>query len=206
MIQSMIMHLNGFEPLQKKILLYCFATDTAVLMQPIVLEMEKRRQTTEDINCETAWRCHTPKKYNEEKQLNRPSGYSLQSYLASKEMDVAKLTMLKTNSVLKAATENSVRLAQKSMFNAKYGRLTQAEKNGTPTGIIIRKYMTKLFMKGLKLRGNETMWARFSDYKILDRSGCPMESNSESIILDLEQAIQQRIIEYKLYVSRINNK
>jgi hypothetical protein len=38
------------------------------------------------------------------------------------------------------------------------------------------------------------MLDRFSDYKILDYSGCTMESHNMSVILDL----QQRIVEYNL--------
>lgn len=57
----MITYLDGFAPLQNKILLYCLGSDTATIMQPIVSEMEKRRQTTKDINCETAWRCQKKK-------------------------------------------------------------------------------------------------------------------------------------------------
>jgi hypothetical protein len=200
MIQSMITYLAGFEPLQKKILLYCLESDTAALMQPIVTEMEKRRKTTEDINCETAWRCHTPKKYNNEIIMKRKMNYTLNTFIVLKEIDLAKLSIPGTNSELKKQAEIDLQMGIKSHFNVKYNWLTRSEKHGTPTGIIIRKYMIKLFMKGFYLKGNETMWARFSNYKVLDSHGFPMEVNNPSVIQDLQQAMQQRIIEYKLSI------
>ena len=45
---------------------------------------------------------------------------------------------------------------------------TKKEVNGTPTGIIMRKYIRGLFNQGYTMLENETLWAKFSLGKLIN--------------------------------------
>jgi len=201
----MITHLDGFAPLQNKILLYCIGSDTASVMQPIVAQMEERRKTTKDINCETAWRCIEEKPDSIDFAIKKAQGFTFITHVVSLEMTLARLEMPGSNLTKKNEIEINLRMAKRSLFGIIYNRLTSPDKYGTPTGNLMRKYMANLFMRGLYLRGNETMWARFSDYTVLYRNRDPItNTNNPRILEDLEQAMKKRKEEYYIRIENGN--
>ncbi len=197
MIQSMITYLDGFGPLQNKILLYCLGTDTAAIMQPIVAQMEQRRIATEDINCETAWRCIKQKPDTVNIALKKARGYTFQTYLASMEMLLARLEMPDSDPTEKEVIEHHVNLAKHRQFTVINSRLTSPDIHCTPTGNLIRKYVSYLLMRGIHLKGNETLWARFSDEEVIFYSVCLEDKVNPRVLEDLNQALQKRKEEYE---------
>ena len=204
MIQSMITHLDGFAPLQNKILLYCLGSDTATIMQPIVAQMEERRLTTEDINCETAWRCIKEKPDTVNIALKKAKGYTFKTYLASMEMLLARLEMPGSDPTEKTVIEHHVNLAKHRQFTVINSRLTSPEKYGTPTGNLIRKYVSYILMKGIHLKGNETLWARFSGEEVIFYSVCPEDKVNPKVLEDLNQALKKRKEEYEIRIASGN--
>lgn len=200
----MITHLNGFAPLQNKILLYCLDSNTATVMQPIVSEMEERRKNTKDINCETAWRCIEEKPDSIDAAIKKAQGFTFMTYLVSLEMTLARLEMPGSNRTKKNETEINLRMAKRSRFEITHNRLTSPDKYGTPTGNLMRKYMANLFMRGLHLKGNETMWGRFSCGEVVFRSRYAEEDINPRVLEDLNQALQKRKEEYEIRMANGN--
>ena len=194
MIQTMNTHLAGYEPLQNKILMYCLGSPTATLMKPIIDIVKEHKSNDMDLNCETAWRYFPPKKVGVEMALKKAMSYSFSSYIASKEMEIARLEMPGTTPEEKEEVIEEVFLAKNTLLQIAYHRLTIAERdNGTPTGIIMRNYMINLFRKGFKLKDNETMWARFSFGRILSFERKPMTTLQvkEEVLNDLIKAMNE---------------
>jgi hypothetical protein len=192
--------LAGYEPLQNKILMYCLGTPTAAVMKPIVSLVEQHKSAEMDLSCETAWRYYSPKKDGAETALKKARMYSFSTYIVNKEMDIARLEMPGSNPEAKEEAIEEFVLAKKTLLQILYHKSTKKETdNGTPTGIIMRKYMYNLFRKGLKLRGNETMWARFSFGEILSCERQPMTTLQlkPEVLCDLTKAMKQRILEDK---------
>ncbi len=200
----MIIHLNGFAPLQNKILLYCLESNTASVMQPIVAQMEERRKTTKDINCETAWRCIEEKPDSIDLAIKKVQGLTFMTHILSLEMSLARLEMPGSNLTKKNETEIILRMAKRSLFSITYNRLTSPDKYGTPTGNIMRKYMANLFMRGLHLKGNETMWCRFSCREVVFRSRRPDAQINLKVLEELNQALQKCNEEYKIRMANQN--
>lgn len=197
--------LAGYEPLQNKILMYCLGTPTAALMKPLVSLVEQHKSANMDLNCETAWRYYSPKKDGVDIALKKARMYSFSTYIVDREMNVARLEMPGSNPEAKEEAIEEVVLAKKTMLQIVHYRSTKKEKdNGTPTGIIMRNYMSVLFSKGLQLPGNETMWARFSSGEILSCKRQAMTSLQvkPEVLSDLTKAMKQRIVEYKLNVNK----
>ncbi len=194
----MITYLDGFAPLQNKILLYCLGSNTASIMQPIVAQMEERRLTTKDINCETAWRCITQKPDTVNIALKKAKGYTYKTYLASMEMLLARLEMPDSDPTEKTVIEHHVNLAKHRQFTTINSRLTSPDIHCTPTGGVIRKYVSYLLMRGIHLKGNETLWARFSGEEVIFYSVCPEDKVNPRVLEDLNQALQKRKEEYEI--------
>lgn len=145
-------HLNGFEPLQIKIFMYCLGSSSACIMKPVVSFVEEKRQENSGDHI-TAWRFYKPVKEFHSKI------YTFTSYIIRCEIEVARIE--DGNSRKKEALEN-LEYAKQMMFDMKYNKLANKEtENGTPTGIIMRKYINNLFSRGLHLDGNETLYGRF---------------------------------------------
>jgi hypothetical protein len=200
----MITYLDGFAPLQNKILLYCLGSNTAAIMQPIVAQMEQRRLTTQDINCETAWRCITQKPDKVGIALKKAKGYTFKTYLASLEMLLARLEMPGSDPTEKTVIENHVNMAKHRQITVINSRLTSPDIHCTPTGNLIRKYVSYLLMRGIHLKGNETLWARFSGEEVIFYSVCLEDKVNPRVLEDLNQALQKRKEEYDIRIESGN--
>ena len=156
----MINQLDGFNPLQNKILMYCLGTPSASLMKPLCVQLEAKRQEQEDKdeNEVTAWRYYN-KKFKNVNQYGKYNRFgSLWGLCVIEELRMMK----EQDPILKAEGVQQQKRLLKTLVEIRNLELNRNEQNGTPTGIIMRKYMTNLFDRGLKLMENETMWARFS--------------------------------------------
>jgi hypothetical protein len=101
-------------------------------------------------------------------------------------------------SILKVLGIRSVENLYKAHLKKKLLNLNEKEKNGTPTGIVMRNYMANLFGRGLKLMDNETMWARFSRDKLSARRGKPLVQFLRPEVKDeLTKAHEEKIAIYK---------
>jgi hypothetical protein len=198
MLQSMITQLDGFNPLQNKILMYCLGSPTASIMKPLCARVEAKRQeqANEDENEVTAWR------YKESRgnanaygrQIRANSFGSILGLYVIEELQ----TMKEEDPILKQERiEKQKRLLQ-TLLNIKQLELSQKEKNGTPTGIIMRKTMTNFFDKGFTLLENETMWAKFSLGEIRGRNSKSMVNLLQpEVRADLTKALNELKAEYK---------
>jgi len=156
----MITQLDGFNPLQNKIFMYCLGSPTASVMKPLCARLEAKRQEREDEdeNEVTAWRYYN-KKFKNVNLYGRHNRFgSLWGLCVIEELRMMK----EQDPILKAEGVQQQKRLFKTLVEIKHLELNRKEENGTPTGIIMRKYMTNLFDRGLKLMENETMWARFS--------------------------------------------
>ena len=162
MLQSMITQLDGFNPLQNKILMYCLGSPSASVMKPLCVRLEaKRQEQTDPENEVTAWRYYNKKfkpvnLFGTFKKYNRFGSFSGLCVIEELRM------MKEQDPVLKAEGVQQQKRLLQTLVEIKHLELNHKEENGTPTGIIMREYMTNLFDRGLKLMENETMWARFS--------------------------------------------
>jgi len=184
-------YLNGFEPLQIKIFMYCLGTSSACIMKPVVSFVEEKRQENQEKPDHqiTAWRFYKPVKEFHSKI------FTFTSYIIRCEIEVARIE--DGNSRKKEALEN-LEYAKQMMFDMKYNKLANKEtENGTPTGIIMRKYVADLVKKGFILEGNQTMWGRFSCTKIKSIMKNGALILQQNVRADLEEAMKQRILEYK---------
>jgi hypothetical protein len=109
-------HLNGFEPLQIKIFMYCLGTPSAIAMAP-VLEEKKQKNLDDDI---TAWRFYKPAKKNSRK-ISRLR-HTFMSYVVKCELEVAKLT----DSEMINAKEN-FKYAEQMLFDKIYLMLNEIQ-------------------------------------------------------------------------------
>jgi hypothetical protein len=194
----MITQLDGFNPLQNKILMYCLGSPTASIMKPLCARVEAKRQeqANEDENEVTAWR------YKESRgnanaygrQIRANSFGSILGLYVIEELQ----TMKEEDPILKQERiEKQKRLLQ-TLLNIKQLELSQKEKNGTPTGIIMRKTMTNFFDKGFTLLENETMWAKFSLGEIRGRNSKSMVNLLQpEVRADLTKALNELKAEYK---------
>ena len=165
MLALMMEKLAGFEPLQRKILLYCFETPTATVMKTVITVFEERpeilkKQNKEDKNNATLWRYYN-ENFNAVLWECREHNRNLVAYVElkfAKEIQLNNATLLKFEQLQKIALSN------------KYYLLSAPESvHGTPSCICIRNYMISLFMRGIQFRDHETLWAKFSYGEIRDR-------------------------------------
>jgi hypothetical protein len=194
----MITQLDGFNPLQNKILMYCLGSPSASVMKPLcALVKEKRQeQANEDENEVTAWR------YKESTgnadaygRQNRANSYgSILGLYVITELQTIK----EQDPILKQERAQKQQILLKTLINIKQLELSQKEKNGTPTGVIIRKSMTNFFDRGYTLLENETMWAKFSFGEICGRNSKSMVHLLQpEVRADLTKALNELRAEYK---------
>ena len=143
-------HLNGFEPLQIKIFMYCLGTPSATAMAPLISLVKENPD-----HQITAWHFHKPEKKVSNKISRR--SHTFVSYVVSCELAVAKLADI----TIANAKDNYI-CASSMLFKKRQLELTAKEENGTPTGIIMREYVAYLVETGFTFEGNQTMWGRFS--------------------------------------------
>jgi hypothetical protein len=195
----MITQLDGFNPLQNKILMYCLGSPSASVMKPLCARLEAKRQEREDEdeNEMTVWRYYNKKfktvnLYGTFKKYNRFGSFL--GYCVIEELRLMK----EQDPTLKAeGIQNQKRLRQ-TLVEIRQFELNRKEENGTPTGIIMRKYMTNLFDRGLKLMENETMWARFSFGQLSSRRSEPIADILQpEVRVQLTKALNEKNAIYK---------
>lgn len=197
MLQLMIKHLEGFAPVQRKILLYCFCTDTSLIMKPICAKVEAEIQANPEIpiHMNTVWHMTVPSQNiysNIHKNQKTMELMNTQGYVVYRELLVAR----------KPLSRDHLRLLeqiQEIWFEQRYALLTRAEENGTPTGIIMRQYISNLSRRGLMFAQNESIWkrtrhnwttAKFLHGEIRNKQGYPMDMQlPHSVSCDLTKAI-----------------
>ena len=203
MLQSMIIQLNGFNPLQNKILMYCLGSPSASLMKPLCARVEAKRQeqANEDENEVTAWR-YRESNYRDSRGNANFYGKQNRANSFGSILGLYVITELQTikeqDPVLKQERSQKQKILLQTLINIKQLELRQKEKNGTPTGVIMRKKMTILFDKGYTLLENETMWAKFSFGEICGRNGKSMVHLLQpEVRADLTKAFNELRAEYK---------
>ncbi len=199
MLQSMITQLDGFNPLQNKILMYCLGSPSASVMKPLCVRLEAKRQEREDENEVTAWRYYN-KKFKTVKLFGIQNRFG--SFLGL--CVIEELRMIKEQDpILKAEGVQQQKRLLQTLVEIKHLELNYKEENGTPTGIIMREYMTNLFDRGLKLMENETMWARFSCGQLSSIQSKPLLLQPE-VRVELTKAIDEKNAIYKKNRLNIN--
>lgn len=188
MLQSMKIHLAGNEPLQNIILMYCLGSPTATAMKPICeLSEEKRQQKVDSEDEATAWRYYNPE-IKPNKKFKR--FWTFLGWIVGQEVNGFKIQ----DPDLKRLRADEIERFYKSKLENKIHELATKEENGTPTGIIIRKYMTNLFGHGFRLMENETMWARFSCGELLSRptrQPLTVKQVKPEVLNDLNKAMKE---------------
>ena len=156
MLQSMIKELDGLKPLQIKILMYCLGTPSAAAMKLLCAQIEAKRRDEDDKdeNKVTAFRYYTP-------EIKSSKPRRIRSYLGWAVTEEVKLFKLQDPD-LRAEQEEVVKRCFNTCFDINISDLTEREENGTPTSVIMRKYMKNLFKQGYTKLENETLWAKFS--------------------------------------------
>lgn len=133
MLSLMIERLVGFEPLQRKILLYCFETPTSTAIKTVITIFEERPEflkKKEDKNNATLWRYYN-EKFNAVLGECREHNRNLVAYV---ELKFAKEIQLNNEKLLKFEE------LQKIALSNKYYLLSAREcVHGTPSCICIRQ-------------------------------------------------------------------
>jgi len=164
MLALMIEKLAGYEPLQRKILLYCFETPTATAIKTVISIFEKRpeflkKQNKEDKNNATLWRYYNEifnAKFNKYRGHINAVVYAELKFAKNLHIDHSLMIILER--------------LQKAVVKYYYHLLSAPESvHGTPSCICIRGYISKLFLRGIQLRDHETLWAKFSYGEIRNR-------------------------------------
>ena len=193
MIQSMKIHLAGNEPLQNMILMYCLGTPTANAMKTICeVAKEKRQQKEHSEDEATAWRYYNPEVISKKRRK------LVRSYLGWTITEEVKGFKIQ-DPYLKAQQEEIVKKMSDAYLDSKLDELNTEEQNGTPTAIIVKKYMITVFRRGVSLMKNETMWAKFSCGEILSYSGRPLTVSEvkPEVLDDLNNALKELQKEYR---------
>jgi len=189
MLQSMIKELNGLKPLQNKILMYCLGTPSAAIMNPLCAQIEAKRrdQDDKDENKVTAFRYYTP-----EIKSSKPRKY-IRSYLGRAVTEEVKLFKLQDPD-LRAEQERIVQMCFEAYLDNRLDILTKKEENGTPTGIIMRKYIRGLFNQGYTMLENETLWAKFSLGELINgynRRPLTIRQIKPEVLAELTKALEE---------------
>lgn len=201
MLQLMIKHLEGFAPLQRKILLYCFCTDTALIMKPMCAQVEAEIQDNPEIPIHmfTVWHIiMLPRSIYSDiyKTPKKMELMSTQGYVVYRELLVARMQI--NDDLLRDALRLLAQI-QEIWFEGRFMLLTRGEENGTPTGIIMRQYIRSLNRRGLVFLQHESIWkrtsynwttARFLHGEIRDKKGRLMDIQMPAAVhCDLMKAI-----------------
>jgi hypothetical protein len=117
---------------------------------------------------------------------------------------IEELRMMKEQDpTLRAERIQTQKRLLQTLVEIRHLELNRNEENGTPTGIIMREYMTNLFDIGLKLMENETMWAKFSCGQLscgqlsARRSKSLEELLQPEVRVELTKALNERNAIYK---------
>ena len=192
MIQTMIERLDGFAPLQLKILYYCLGTHSAKAMALVISIVKERSLENPDLTLDqqTAWRFYELKSGTS----RRRGDNSFRGWVTYQELRVAKTTYAPDK------TREAFVLLKTSESHVLYMHALVTNKettHGTPTGVIMRNYLSKLFNAGIKLEDCETLWARFSCCQILTKKCFPMVNLNKDVRADLNNAMRTIIIRRK---------
>jgi hypothetical protein len=198
-------HLEGFEPIQRKILLYCFCTETALIMKPMCAKVEAEIQANPEIPIHmfTIWHLlMLPKNIysNIYKNSKKMELMNTQGYVVYRELLVARIPLdLICKPIISREPLRLLSQIQEIWFEQRYMLLTRAEENGTPTGIIMRQYIRSLSRRALVFLQHESIWkrtsynwttARFLHAEIRDKNGYPMGMQVPAAVhYDLTKAI-----------------
>lgn len=201
MLQLMIKRLEGFAPLQRKILLYCFCTETALIMKPMCAQVEAEIQDNPEIpiHMNTVWHIiMSPRSIYSDiyKTPKKMELMSTQGYVVYRELLVARMQI--NDDLLRDALRLLAQI-QEIWFEGRFMLLTRGEENGTPTGIIMRQYIRSLSRRGLVFLQHESIWkrtsynwttARFLHGEIRDKKGRLMDIQMPAAVhCDLMKAI-----------------
>jgi len=166
----MVLHLDGFAPLQLKILHYCLGTPSAAAMSSVIESCSKTARDSEH----TAWRIVEFPRRNVFTSASKSGVRSINEFAILLELRVMKLP----EGPAKTSEISTLQNVAKTVFAIKYNGLTTKEVvDGTPTGIIMRNYLSNLFKRGLKIHCNGSLWCRFSNDKLLDYRRKPLISS-----------------------------
>jgi hypothetical protein len=202
MLQLMIKRLDGFAPLQRKILLYCFCTETALIMKPMCAQVEAEIQANPEIPIHmfTVWHMTVPSQNIYSNIYKNPKMMGLintQGYVVYRELLVARTPLSREEAL------SVLEYIQEIWFEQRYMLLTRVEENGTPTGIIMRQYIRSLNRKGLMFLQNESIWKRtpnnwttmrFLYGEIRNKQGYPMGMQvPDTVRCDLTKAIEDYV-------------
>lgn len=152
-LQLMVNKLAGYEPLQNKILMYCLGSPSASAIKLLCNQVEVKRQDNKDES--TAWNY-----YKSEIKSTKPRKF-VRSFLGWCIREELKLLKIEYP-YLTAKSEQIVNKNFQTHFDIKISDLTAEQENGTPSGIVMRKYIKNLLKKGYVIVENETIWAKFS--------------------------------------------
>jgi hypothetical protein len=209
MLQLMKKHLEGFEPIQRKILLYCFCTETASIMKPMCAQVESEIQANPEIPIHmfTIWHLlMLPKNIyaNIYKNPKKMEMMNTQGYVVYRELLVARISLdLISKPIIGREPLRLLAQIQEIWFEQRYALLTRAEENGTPTGIIMRQYIRSLSRRDILFLQDESIWkrtsynltiARFLYGEIRDKQGYPMDMQMPAAVhCDLMKAISEYV-------------
>jgi len=188
MLQSMIKELDGLKPLQNKILMYCLGTPSAAIMKPLCAQIEAKRrdQDDKDENKVTAFRYYKA-------EIKSTKLRTIRSYLGWAVTEEVKLFKLQDPD-LRAEQERIVKRCFDTSFDIKLSDLTEKEENGTPTGVIMRKYIKDLLRKGYTKLENETLWAKFSFGELINgynRRPLTIRQIKPEVLAELTEALEE---------------
>jgi hypothetical protein len=185
----MTKELAGFMPLQNKILMYCLGSPSAAAMKPLCTQIEAKRrdQDNEDENKVTAFRYYTPEiKSAKPRKLIR----SYLGWAITEEVKLIKNPYLDLG-------ENQEQLVKRWFEQYLDNRmiiLTKKEENGTPTCIIMRKYIKGMFNQGYTMLENETLWAKFSLGELIsgyNRMPLTIRQIKPEVLAELTKALEE---------------
>jgi hypothetical protein len=185
----MVNQLAGYEPLQNKILMYCLGTPSATAIKLLCAQVgaKRRDQDDEDENKMTAFRYYTAeiKSSKLRKQVRSYLGW-----VVTEELKLIK----NQDPDLRADQERIVKTISKTYLNIRLCTLTDEEENGTPTGVIMRKYIKNLLKKGYPLLKNDTLWAKFSLGELISgytREPLTIRQVKPEVYADLTKALNE---------------
>ena len=192
MLQSMITKLDGLKPLQNKILMYCLGSPSAAIMKPLCAQVEAKRRDQdnrddEDENKVTAFRYYTPeiKSSKRRKYIRSCLGRAI----------TEEVKMIKNHYLdLRAEHERIVQMCFEAYLDNRMDILTKKEENGTPTGIIMRKYIRCLSNNRCTLLENETLWAKFSLGELINgcnRTPLTIRYMNPEVFTELTKALEE---------------
>jgi hypothetical protein len=196
MLSMMQNALAGELHLQRKILVYCLGTPAAAAMRQIVEETEEKRRNAPEhlIDHITAWRDSpalvSPKKF--EHEFRRAKAYTFDAHIVVRELIVAMCWFMPENAPERVAAIQDLMEAKQVKLDGLVSRLTAKEKNGTPSGVCLRRYLDRLREHGFTMLDTQTFWSKKTyDCVLRDARDNPLNINTHpsTVLLELTEAI-----------------